>query len=692
MRTLIGTCLLSLFTLCNPLAQAATLPAVGSIASEKLELLGKQVPLPPGEWRVASTGFGHVAQQAPGPYGAIGAVLLLQAGDAPDPGFLLIQTNVLPVREGWGHPDECTAPDALFQDTAEPRNLHNACSFIVATRPGRLARAALPALLDDKSVEAMLPPWALVLGFRASDRRDVLDVRYGILPKSPRPDGWFLPHDRLDAAHRAVLERLGVWTRHAREVAFAALRDPPEQVLALPPPPFGIAAAGDPPREEISALRLGLYKLGTYRIASTLTSLTIGTIITGSIYSGATLAFWQGLTHSAVFLANELIWEWPHNLPNMRFVGTPPAAPVTALPPAAAIAPGTMLAANGAAVPLSTAAPANDPAGRIRASFTLDGKRVPLPDGAWTPLARETDERATSVVLGRVESGTLLGLVIARTNPHRMDAIFGTSSQCGRSDIAFAVTRYDTPEDGYCVYAKQVAPDLRAEPGSLWGKAVAALASTGVRMPTALVEVGVRARTRENFLDVRYYFLPDPALAHPDAQDTGLTPDPTAALQAWADLAQEPIELGIRGRRATRLEPLPWPWQANTVKDALVWQARGPLEDLAANGVLDDTALLHQLALADRALVERERQRWSVWERSAYKVATYRVASFVDTVAVVTLVTGSPATGLGYAGFTAVFKPLVAYANELLWAQAGVGKAPTSLLPANFSDIGRDLP
>jgi hypothetical protein len=272
-----------------------------------------------------------------------------------------------------------------------------------------------------------------------------------------------------------------------------------------------------------------------------------------------------------------------------------------------------------------------------------------------------------------------------------MTAIFGTSNQCNRSDIAFAVTRYDTPEDGYCVYSKNVAPTGRADPSSLWGKALSQLMADGVKVPPEFMMVGIRARTREHYLDARYYFLPDPALMHRDFGDTGLTPDPIKALQVWADLAQESIELGVRGRLPGRSVALPWPWQTNAVRDALVWQARRPLEDLAAVGAFDNVELLHQLALADHTLVDREQQRWSVWERSAYKVATYRAASFVDTTAVTAIVTGSTSLGLGYAGVMAVFKPAVAYANEIFWAQAAVGKAPASLLPANFPDIGQDI-
>ena len=674
-------------------AHAVTLPETGRVVSGTLELLGKHIPLPQGEWRVAYAGFGHVAGGAPGPYGAIGAVLLVRLTDQPEREFVLVQTNVLPVRAGWGQPSECAMPDALFQNTAESRNLHFACSFVVATRPDRMIRSGLP---DAKAVEGLLPSWALLAGIRVSDRRDVLDMRYGILPRTPRPGGWFVSKDAMDAAHRAVVARVGEWTKQVRQTALAAMRDPVGQAPPLPALPIDGHAAIQPPSEEISALRLALYKLVTYKLPATAVGLTLSTVLTGSIYSGAILSFWQSMSHGAVFFGNELAWEWPRPTPEMRFLATQPTATPDVLPPAAAIPARTQLAANGKllAFPEDAIDSADTLASigaRARSVFIVDGKRVPLPDGSWTVLARAVDEGVTGTVLGLLDSKVLRGVVVIHTNPDRMTGILGASSECGRSDIYFAAIRYDTPEDGYCSYGKQIAPDIHAGAGSLWGKALAQLSAEGIAPPPAFMMVGARARTRENFLDVRYYVLPDPVLMHRDREDTGLTPDPLAALQVWADLAQEPIELGVRGRSPVARHDLPWPWQVNAVNDATVWQARAPLEELAGAGVLDEGALLHQLVLTDMDLHERERQRWSLWDRSAFKVATYRIASYVDSVSVTFLVTGSIGQGLGYASVSAFIYPVIAYVNEIGWAHSGVGRAPASLLPANFADIGPDL-
>jgi uncharacterized membrane protein len=126
------------------------------------------------------------------------------------------------------------------------------------------------------------------------------------------------------------------------------------------------------------------------------------------------------------------------------------------------------------------------------------------------------------------------------------------------------------------------------------------------------------------------------------------------------------------------------------VQQALTAQAHAPLERLHAAGAIDDTEYARQLALADAALAERERQRWSLWTRSAYKVATYRALSYFDAVAVSWIITTSPEQSFAYATINAVAQPIMAYVNEIGWAGSGVGRAAAPLQPVDFPEIGRD--
>jgi uncharacterized membrane protein len=671
-----------------PVASHATeLPAVGQSVSGEIVILEKRIPLPPGPWRVASVGFGQVMDEDPGPYGAIGGALLVRPDNTAQE-FLLIHTNALPVRNGWGAPSECSTDTTLFRSAAETRNQHNGCSFLLATRVGWLARSQLPALRDEPAVLAQLPPWAVLAGLRVSDRRDVLDIRYGIMPSGLAAADWFGGKEKLPPPHRALVNHIAEWAQQARVSALAALRDPPDQVPPMPAlnSSSWLDSSG-PGGEEISSITLGLYKLATYRIPASMATFAIGWGLSGNIYTGLQMMLWQGLTHSAVFFGNELAWEWPDATRPMRFIAVPaPASP--AVPDQARTgAPRLQLAAVGPELPLPTSLRPTPSA----TTFPFVGKQVPLPGTGWMTLASDSTDGVTATVLARIKRKAVIGLAVARTNERKLDAIFGTTWECARSDIYFAAVRYDTPEDGYCLYAKQVVPNVAAGGNALWDKAMARLQADGVALPRSLMMVGARARTRENLLDVRYYFAAPPALTSRDRDDTGLTADPVAALQSWADLMQEPIELGVRGRIPAAELQAPWPWDADATTTALVEQTHAPLLALAAAGALDEPTLRSQLVLADAALTDRERQRWSLWSRSAYKVATYRSASYLDSVAVSWLITGSVGQSMAFATINGLARPVMAYVNEIGWAHSGMGKAPATLLPVEFPEIGPEF-
>jgi len=302
-------------------------------------------------------------------------------------------------------------------------------------------------------------------------------------------------------------------------------------------------------------------------------------------------------------------------------------------------------------------------------------------------------------VLAELDGKRLAGLVVIHSNPHATKNILGATAECARTDIYYSINRYDTPLDGFCSYAKPVAPSWTdgEEP---WAGITRLLVGRGVDLPPVLTMVGARARTRENFLDVRYYFPPDPATLALSLPDQGLAASRVAnsaalrghvaALESWADLLQEPLEQGVRGRLPAADGRSPWPREREAVAAALIRQAEQPLRDLAAAGALDETGLRRQLALAEAALFEREQQRTSLWWRSAYKVATYRVAGFIDGVVVSLLVTGSV---VQTAAMTAVYQvgtPIIAYTNEIGWAAAGVGRPRAALLDVEFPEIGND--
>jgi hypothetical protein len=647
-------------------AAGAELPQTGLLASGHIALFGKRIPLPPGEWRVAAASFARVTGEDPGPYGTIGGVMLTRAAEDPEREFVLIRTNAVPVRSGWGPPAECLEGAALWQSVAEPRDLHTACAYVMPARSARIA-----AWIGDPSIKRLLPPWALVAGFRASDRNDVVEARYGVVPTSKAQAAWFGTWQTLEPSQKALLERLGDWARRARQASFAALRDPADQVPSIPPMMLATGAAAVP-GETVSPLQADLYDLATYRGPVTVWNWALASTLTGNIYVGATIAAWQSLTHNALYSGNEMAWDWSRDIPTMNFVAARPVR-------------------HGDAADQSDPAPGG---------FTLDGKQVPLPSGTWTVLATDTGPAASGVVLGQLEGKVLRGLAVAHANLTKTAEIFATASDCSRTDLYFATIRYDTPADGYCTYAKPVTPEDASADDQLWARARIRLLAEGVDVPPVFLAVGARARTGDNFADVRYYFPPDDAMiragltgAQLGAGRIAAAPvllEHVVALQAWADLVQLPLEQGVRGRLPGVSAELPWPWQMAAVRDALVSQAHAPLERLRQAGALDDAELQRQLALADATLAERERQRWSLWARSTYKVATYRVLSYFDSVAVSWFITFSPEQSLAYATINAVAQPIMAYANAHGWVGSGAGQGSLSLQPIDFPELGRD--
>jgi uncharacterized membrane protein len=656
MKSLIAIVVNVLCVCMGPLAAHAQpmLPLVGQRVSGPVSLFGKQVPLPPGEWRISAAGFAKVSVEDPGGYGAIGDVLLLPVDPRAPYAFALVRVNALPVRDGWGAPLECSDAEALFVSAAETRDLHNACSVVLVASSARIR-----ALVGRLPAAASPPLPALLAGFRASDRRDVVEAWYGFRPPAVSVDQWSGPKEALDAAHRELIASIGAWIQQAREASFTAMRDPAAQATSIPSVVLTTSGAPEAKGEVITSLRLSLYKLATYRAPVTAFNWILASALAGDLYVGAVVAGWQSITHSALYFGNEMAWEWPRTPFSMPFT---PTGGGLLQPPAASVAASASI-------------------------YSQDGKQLPLPGGPWTVIADHGNAAAHGVVLAQLEGNALRGLAIVHTNPVKTANIFGTASDCSRTDGYFATIRYDTPLDGYCAYSKPVLPDDTAS-DALWADAKARLAATHVELPVMFQQVGVRARTRDNFIDVRYYFPANGIAAVPRGSAT--LRESTAALQAWADLLQPSLEAGLRGRLPASLAAVPWPHQIAEVSAELTRGAHAPLELLHAAGALDDAEYDRQLALADAALAEREQLRWSLWLRSAYKVATYRVLSYVDAVVVSGIITFSAAQSLIYATVNAAGQPIMAYANEIGWAGSGVGRPSASLQPVDFPEIGRD--
>ncbi len=623
-----------------PHAAAQAPPAPGTVITGTLPLYGKPVPLPPGPWRVAAAGFGQIRQNAPAdPFGAIANVLLERPAQTAGDEKLLVQTNALPVGGGWGPPLECADENALFRHAAEPHDLLQACAFVLALADARQLQAALPGL------PAGTLPWpALLAGVRVSDRRDMLEIRYALSAHGP---------DR-----EAALRRLEGWTQPAAASAMAALRQPPGWRPSLPDPsgpdPSGpnLSAAdpsgpvgGHPAAAEVIAPSPGLPlgALATYTVASSLASAGIASAMTGSLYTGMLVAVVQGLTQTALYFGNEMAFDWQRAAPPM------PVGPVLAAP---------MTAAVNLSVPAVAPAP-----------LVIDGKGVPLPGDGWQVLARTEDPGITGTALARLRNGRLAGLILVHTTPAPRSVIAGMSSLCRRAGDGFAMIRYDTRVDGFCAFGR-----LSAEPAQdrLWDAAVEALITRQIAIPDGygpdgFAMVGAQARTREHVLDLLVY-LP--------AADV----ESSAALATWADLLQDPMERGVRGRLSATEAALPWPGDEQTALEALAARPVRTLKALRAQGAIGQATLERQTRAVATSLAGEERSQWSLATSSFVKDATFQTLSMIDAFGVYWVLANSASGGLVYSSITSLMQPVLAYGAGL-YAPASGAAGPT-LAPA----------
>ena len=246
-------------------AWASELPAMGERITGVLPLMGKSIPVPDGAWVVAGTGYGSMIDGAstdlgPDRYGVTASVLLVRPDRQADRSFLLVNTNTLPVRNGWGTSSSCAGN--LFSQVSEPRDLHEICSFVSFARSPRRVAAAFPTLPPD--IAATLPHWALVAGLRVSDRRDMIDMRLGITPLDPTPSGWDAPE--LDRAHTEALGRLTEWTQTTRRATLLAMRGSVKTPVPIRMPVLAAPVRQDKRTDdESTALVRSLYRLASYR-------------------------------------------------------------------------------------------------------------------------------------------------------------------------------------------------------------------------------------------------------------------------------------------------------------------------------------------------------------------------------------------------------------------------------------------
>lgn len=200
-------------------AQAAAAFTAGDKVQSTLKLAGKQVPLPSGEWVVAGASVQNVTLPEIGAYGAVRTVILAQVSQGKVAALAEVNANMIAVTDGWGQTASCAKGDQFLLVTRYRSGWDLSCFFINTTQlldaSGPDAWTNARAYLAKANLA--LPETALTVGFRASDRQDVIDLRLhfnpAMLPGLEAKDArtWTSDSVKANPAQRRAVEILSAW-------------------------------------------------------------------------------------------------------------------------------------------------------------------------------------------------------------------------------------------------------------------------------------------------------------------------------------------------------------------------------------------------------------------------------------------------------------------------------------------------
>src|SRR5215510_8835057 len=115
-RRLLGYLLAILIAGAAP-ALAAESAAPGAVVHGHVDLAGKQIVLPAGDWIVAGRAAETLPELSGVPYGAIDSLVLLKLADKPAKtvaAFVIARRNAIAISDGWGVAPECQRTDILL--------------------------------------------------------------------------------------------------------------------------------------------------------------------------------------------------------------------------------------------------------------------------------------------------------------------------------------------------------------------------------------------------------------------------------------------------------------------------------------------------------------------------------------------------------------------------------------------------
>lgn len=296
---------------------------VDPVASGHFSVAGKQVPLPAGPWTLLGRETVPAAGAAARPLER--AVLARVEGGRMD-AFVLITANVAPADAGWGLTRDCTRGDIHFAAVHYASAVDGSCTFVnhVVSAPAPDSAAVwLNAEREARGRGWALPTTWLMAGFRVTDRRDVVDVRFHFNPeafgfdhgrgRSWGESQWARGGVSVDAARARMVAALVRWAAEAAPVVEAGFRNRLDGATALagPDPASAVAmpattrtaALGDEP-----SWGVGLMKTISWRVIGTMGDLGVAYLFTGDPVLSGGLAFTGAIINSMLYFGHEVAW------------------------------------------------------------------------------------------------------------------------------------------------------------------------------------------------------------------------------------------------------------------------------------------------------------------------------------------------------------------------------------------------
>ncbi|HYD68302.1 DUF2061 domain-containing protein [Azospirillum sp.] len=302
---------------------APAIAQVDSAVSGHYSVAGKQVPLPAGQWRLLGWETVPAAGNAARPLER--AVLARVEGGRMD-AFVLVTANAAPADAGWGMTRDCTRDDIHFAAVHYVSAVDGACTFVnhvVSAAAPDSAPVWLNAEREARGRGWAMPTTWLMAGFRITDRRDVVDVRFhfnpeafGFGPGRGRPwseSQWAQGGVSADPARARMIAALVHWAAEAAPLMESGFRNrltgpqrlaDPDPVRTGPAPSANrTASLGDEP-----SWGVGLLKTISWRVIGTMGDLGVAYLFTGDPVLSGGLAFTGAILNSMLYFGHEVAW------------------------------------------------------------------------------------------------------------------------------------------------------------------------------------------------------------------------------------------------------------------------------------------------------------------------------------------------------------------------------------------------